>query len=466
MASSGSDNSLFSLPSTAHFGAQSPSEDLGATAAMLAVGAPAVQVSGGDPSQSTGGSSDHFTIGSATTDLLGDAALVAATQVPTPPPPTTTSSSTYAPARTRARSASLPRRSGPADAARAAPTVPNMGAMGQDSAKKKSEDNREPLTVSQASLSNGGGNSPDRHQETAASAASVLKLAGGAQGEPNLSQASLAMERGTGGARVDDGRPDSGAQSGLAIPNPAGPQKALGQDDKYVEHVADKFLSAPEVGTTQPVPQSAPSSSSSVNPPPGLSAPSSLASWNVVSDPHGGVAGDSAARGRAKMDEEIERYKREAGEGLPAVSPKRSKSPSVTRLGNVALGVSIGDAARILAPPLPAPPPVPAGSHVEALRLVNEKATGEAMPSNIPEQIAPALVSIPNETVDQTYERLFLIKDREVAAKTQAVETLKEMVSEAGPRAAAAEAVAAAHQTPARVPTRGAQCAHHSGSAQ
>ena len=85
----------------------------------------------------------------------------------------------------------------------------------------------------------------------------------------------------------------------------------------------------------------------------------SLKSWNVVSesDPHGDVASDSVSRGRAAMDAEMERVKRELGE-IPQIEPraKRSKSPSLTRLGRVPLGVGLGDVSTIAAPPLPTPP--------------------------------------------------------------------------------------------------------------
>ena len=108
--SSGSGNSLFSIPSTAHFGRNSPSELAEIAAAIASPAAPAVS-GGAQPAASEAAVSETFTIGSVAPEI--DAELPAAqalasqnAKVQTTPTPS------YAPTRQRARSVSVPRASG------------------------------------------------------------------------------------------------------------------------------------------------------------------------------------------------------------------------------------------------------------------------------------------------------------------------------------------------------------------
>ena len=128
----------------------------------------------------------------------------------------------------------------------------------------------------------------------------------------------------------------------------------------------------------------------------------------------------------ARMEYEIQQMKRAAGDGLPAVpETKRSRSPTTARLGNVPLGVALPAAAVPHVPLLNAPADVLAGSSSQVPPIAQVPASSTTPP--IAADSSASRTAAVDTDADQ-YERLYGAQMRELRAKSEQVDVLKQHV--------------------------------------
>ena len=156
MASTGSGDSLFSLPSTAHFGQQSPALD----PAIVAEGIAAAPAPSGPPDPTAQGPSDPSSgitreVATGEPQLINYNYLLLSSTSNSPSTRSAPATSSYQPSRGCPRTYSSPRGGGIA-AARAR-SGPNMDPLTPDPAQIHVSNKGDPVVASRACPSSGGG---------------------------------------------------------------------------------------------------------------------------------------------------------------------------------------------------------------------------------------------------------------------------------------------------------------------
>ena len=142
------------------------------------------------------------------------------------------------------------------------------------------------------------------------------------------------------------------------------------------------------------------------------------------------------------MEYEILQMKRAGGDGLPAIPDhKRARSPTPVKLGNVPLGLALPASAAPHVPPMNPPPAIAAGSHSQA--LTNFQAPpSPPMPTPTPIADSSASRTAADTMAAEQYEQIYGAQLRELRAKSEQVDILKQHVEVI--KESATEAVAGA----------------------